>query len=234
MSFPIRSQSEINLIINRGQLTIGDLGLDLVREEKQGLDSTNKSHRDKMYRLILLDIYFESILQDDGTLNKYYLDPLYEKQLNLMLDAIVKLSGIYAGPAIPFLSTINIPLLFISQGGGSAPVPSLSFLTEFDNTDVDSPSETVDSFTATNGNFAMWAYSVKGSNPGEGSRSGLVIAIWQNSTIGWAEPFQSPDVVGITSPIAFSVTLTAGVVALLATTSTNNWKVRGLRLNLNS
>lgn len=235
MSLPIRSQDEIEIIIYRGQLTVASLGLELVREEKRGLTyNTSKSHQDKIYRLILLDIYFENLLQDDGTLTVYYQDPLNVIRLNLMLDAIVKLSSIFTGPAIPLPNTINIPLLLIGGSSSPSPGPSSSFITEFGNSDVDSPSETVDSFAATNGNFAIWVYSVKGSNGGEGSRGGMVIAAWQGSTLNWSEAFQSPDVVGITSPIAMSVTLTAGTISLIATASTNNWAVRGMRLNLNS
>lgn len=234
MSFPIRSQTEINFIINSGQLTIADLGIQIVQEEKEGLDSSDRDHRDKMYRLILLVSYFQTILNDSGTLNNYYLDANNAKQLNYMLDAIVKLSGIYNGPAIALLAGINIPLIFVSTGSSSSsPIPPSGFVTEFDDLSVSSPSSIVDSFAATNGNFAVWFYSAKGSNPGEGSRSGVIIAIWQGSAVDYFQ-LTGPDVVGITTPIIMSVTLLSGVVNLLATTSTDNWSVRGLRLNLNS
>ena len=150
-----------------------------------------------------------------------------------MLDGIVKLSGIYESPAIALLGGINIPLIFTGQAGNATQIPSSTYLTEFANSDV-SGAENADSFTATNGNFAVWIYSVKGSNGGEGSRSGLVIAIWQGSSLQWCEPFRTPDVVGITTPIVFSVSMASGTVNLIATASTNNWSVRGLRLNLNS
>jgi len=230
MGAPIRSQTEIDQIVTRGQHTIADLSNDLVAEEKRGIDSTDRDHRDKMYRLILLCAYFANLLNPDGDIKNYYLDAGNEKKLNNILDGIVKLSRIFDGPAIPRLGSINQPLLFFPATGGSTPAPTPDSLARFSST-VNSPNGIVDSFNvAIAQEFAVWYYNARGSNPGEGSRAGMIVADWRDSaSADWYE-LPASDVGGITSPLTFSVSISSGVVQLVATVATNNWSIKGVRI----
>lgn len=227
---PIRSQEEIDQIILRGQHTIGDLGLELVKEEKRGIDVTNRDHRDKMYRLILLRIYFLRILNEDGEVRAFYTDAANEEIYNRLLDGIVRLSRIFDGAAIPKITGMNLPLIISSlvSGGGTAISGSI---TRFTNADVDSPSEVVDSFnTADWAEFALWIYKARGSGVGEGSRAGMVLAVGRDAVTPDFWEIETPNIGGTTLPVTFSVEVTAGVVSLKATSSSNNWSISGVRI----
>jgi len=144
MGAPIRSSEEITTIINKGQHAIADLGLEIAREAKRGEDNTNPDFRLLVMRLVLLRAFYQNILTVDGTINNFYSAALNEKAENNILTGILKLSGIYGGPAIPKLTGDNLPVYFfpsssgVSSGGTSGGVASPGGIT-FENLDVDAP-----------------------------------------------------------------------------------------------
>ena len=230
MSAPLKSSEEITLIINRGQHAIADIGLNLVRKAKRGINQGDLEFRSDMYRLILLRIYLQNILDDDGEVVSYYEDADNELKYNKLLDAIARLSQFYGGAAIPLLTGKRIPLYFFPSEAGVSPAPSPSSdISTFENTDVDAGTETVDSFVPGVRNLALYVYNVYGSNPGEGSRSGLIIVNIREGNVDHFE-IRSPDVGGITSPLTFITEISAGQVRLRAVAATNNWIVRGFRI----
>lgn len=230
MSAPLKSAEEITLIINRGQHAIADIGLDLVKQSRRGINQGNTAFRDDMYRLILLRIYLQNILDDDGEVIPYYEDADNEGKYNKLLDAIARLSQFYGGAAIPLITGKRIPLYFFPSDSGVSPVPSspISGIYNFENLAVNGL-ETVDEFVPGVRNLALYVYNVYGSNPGEGSRSGLIVANIRNGSVVHNE-IRSPDVGGITTPLTFTTDISAGQVRLRATASTANWIVRGFRI----
>lgn len=230
MAIPIRSTDEINLILNKGNNALASLGLDLVGDMKRGLQLDDTDYRDKVYRLILLRAYLKNIVDVNGDFRAFY--PANEKKFNIMLDAIIQLSGAYNGPGIPLIRGKRIPLYFYPSASGNVTQVIVTTLPgiPFSNLDVDSPGEVVDSFSASSANeFVVYNYSVRGSNMGEGNRSGQIIASYRGGAIDWTET-KTPDVGGITTPVTFTVAITAGNIELTAVTSTNNWVVKGSRL----
>lgn len=238
MGAPIRSSTEIDLIINRAQHAIASLGLELVEASKRGEDSTNNgTFRDNMYRLILLRIQLQNILTDEGEIKDFYNDPDNEKKFNKILDGVARLSQFYGGSAIPLLTGKRIPLYFFpstaglgtggntNSGSGQANPGG----TTFENLSVDSPGELVDSFDASTSNFALYTYSVYGNNSGEGSRTGMIIVSIRNSSVTLSE-VKTPDNGGITTPLTFSAEIDSGMLELTANASTDGWVVRGVRI----
>lgn len=231
MSAPLKSSEEITLIINRGQHAIADIGLSLVKQSKRGIAQSTTAFRDDMYRLILLRMYLQNILDDDGEVIPYYEDEDNEHKYHKLLDAIARLSQFYGGAAIPLITGKRIPLYFFPSTSGSSPTPSspVSGIASFENTDVDIGTETVDEFVPGIRNLALYVYNVYGSNSGEGSRSGLIVVNIRGGSVDHNE-VRSPDVGGITSPLTFVTDISAGQVRLRAVATTNNWIVRGFRI----
>ena len=237
MAAPIRSSIEIALIINKGQHAIGDLGNELRDERKRSITSKNPAHRDKMYKLILLRIYLQNILDDDGNIKLYYQSTDNEKKFNKILDGIASMANIYSGAAIPLLTGKRIPLAFYPStagiGTGGSPNSGSGEAdpggTTFGPVTINSPSGVVDSFDASASNFAFYLYSAYGVNSGEGSRAGILMVTIRNGVATLAEP-RTPELGGITSPIDFDVSVAGGQLTLTATVSTNGWIVKGVRM----
>jgi len=226
MSLPIRAASEITVIINNAQAAVSGLGKQIVDEKKRGLNASNRAHRDKIYRLILLINYLQTLLDDNGNVRNWYSNNA--ATYNQMLDGVVKLSGIFQGPSIPLMTSVNIPII-LYQGSSNSDIDNGGIGTAISKT-VNSPSTIVDSFTAI-GSYAFYVLGVSGVNAGEGSRtSTLFVTIRGSSTPTWTET-KTTDLGGITTPIVFSFTNSGGNINLVATASTNNWSVNGFRLN---
>ncbi len=232
MGAPIRSSTEITQIINRSQHAVADLGISLVDQAKRGIDSTDTTFRDERYRLKFLRAILHNILDDDANIRAYYTASANEKKFNQILDGLVQLSQSFDGPGINIIG-IRRNLIFYTTpggGGGGGGGPANPGGTTFQNLDVSSPGENIDTFDANTSTFAFYIYSVQGSNPGEGTRTGTIIASWNGSNDPKYAELRSPDVGGITSPITFTVELNAGQIELNAAVSTDGWVVKGVRI----
>lgn len=233
MGAPIRTTIEIQLVLNKAQHALADLGIEIVREKKRGKTITNRDHRDKVYRLLLLRIYLQDILLPNGDILAYYLTFANEKKFNRILDGLVNLAKGFDGPAIPLLGVKNIPLLFYpgtsgnssSSGGGPAQPGGTVF-----QANVDSPSTLVDTFSADISSFCFYIIGISGSNSGEGSRTSIISAGWRGSNAPGYNEYKLEDIGGITTPITFKVELVAGKIQLNAYTTTDNWTVTGVRI----
>lgn len=229
MGAPIRSQDEIDLIVNKAQHAIGDLGYSLMESAKRGEDSTNNNDfRDDMFRLLTIRALLKNILNDDGDIKAYYQDSDNEKKLNKILDGLARMALVYSGTSIPLLTGKRIPLYYYPSTA-SPTVSSGSAVVRFENTDVDSPSEVVDSFDSNSSTLALYVVTVIGSNGGEGTRTSLITVSIRAGSADMSET-RTPDVGGITSPLTFDVDMSGNTCQLIAYASTNNWVVRGIRL----
>lgn len=98
------------------------------------------------------------------------------------------------------------------------------------NLDVDTGTETVDSFADTIGAGAVWFYTVKN---GANVRTGIMIAAWDDSgdTVQYAEGPVTLDV-GDTSDMTLVVDIDSNNVRLRATAASDDWIVRTQRMIL--
>jgi hypothetical protein len=237
MSAPIKSAEEISLIINRGQHAIADIGLSLVRRSKRGQDQGDTAYRDDMYRLILLRIYLQNILDDDGEVIAYYEDPANEQKFNKLLDAIARLSQFYGGAAIPLLTGKRIPLAFFPSTAGStgAPVtggPAVPGGVTFQNINVQSPGEVVDSLDASSSEYAFYIINIRGTGTGEGSRLDILGINWRGSSDPVITNYRGNDVGGtVGDAVNFSAAIVGGNLELTCNVPTNGWVVRGSRIS---
>ena len=95
-----------------------------------------------------------------------------------------------------------------------------------ENIDVDTGTETVDSFADTTGDGCVWHYTVKN---GVNLRTGTVMACWDSSNnVEYTEV--ATNSLGTTTGLTLSVDISANVVRLRATASTDNWSVKTRRM----
>lgn len=236
MGAPIRSAEEIEQIINRGQHAIASLGLEIVREFKLGYDNTDPEFRQLQMRLILLRVFYQNILNVDGEINNFYSAAVNEKAENNILTGILKLAGIYSGPAIPKLTGDNLPIYFFpsssgtSTGGNSGGQATPGGIT-FEAFGVDTPGEVVDRIEANTSNYAFYIINVYGNGVGEGSRGGVLLVTWRGNNAPVVTEYRGADVGGSTVGVSFSAALVSGYIELTANVPTTNWTIRGTRIS---
>lgn len=228
----IRSQVEIDAILNRSQHALADVGNEVIAQLKVGVEDTDEDVRNDTYRLEIIRLCLRVLLNSDGTVKSYFLASANEKKYNRILDILQRLSGGYSGPAIPLLGRINAPVIYwpSTDGGPGTVTPTVPGFASFQNLSVDSPGEVVDSFDATLSSFAFYAYSVSGQNSGEGNRSGFFIVSWRGTSINMSGDSSTVDVGGNTTDVSFSVSIVSGQVKLTCNVPTNNWIVKGVRI----
>lgn len=228
MGAPIRSQTEIDLIVNKAQHAIGDIGYDLVGDMKRGeSNATSKDFRDSMYKLLTLRAMLRNILNDDGDINAYYSDSDNEKKFNKILDGLARMALVYTGTAIPLLTGKRIPLYYyptsnnpVIGGGGSGN------FARFENDDVDSPGEVVDSFDANTSQYALYVVTVIGSG---GSRTSILVVTIRSGSADLFE-LKGQDIGTSTDDLTFSAALNGSTLELTADAASNNWVVKGVRI----
>lgn len=239
MAAPIRSQTEIDNIINRANHTIADLGLEIINEENQGIDITDVDHRDKVYRLILLRAYLKNILDPTTAEPRlYYEASANEKPYNVLLDAIVSLSKVLDGPGIPLIRGRRMPLYYFpsnsgaSSGGSSnSGGPATPGGVTFQNNDVDSPGEVVDRLDASGSEYAFYIVNIRGTGSGEGSRLDILGVNWRNADTPVITNYRGNDVGGATSGVGFAAAIVDGNLELTVLVPTNGWVIRGTRIS---
>lgn len=95
------------------------------------------------------------------------------------------------------------------------------------NVDIDTGTETVDSFADTDGKAAFWDYvAVSGAN----IRAGRIMAAWDAGTDGIVFTESSTGDVGDTSGVSFSVDINANTVRLRCAVTSDNWAVYATRV----
>ena len=109
------------------------------------------------------------------------------------------------------------------------PVSNECNLSVASNIDIDTGTETVDSFADTIGDGAIWFYVVKKST---NLRTGIVMAAWE-ATGNTVEYTGSRTLdIGDTSDLALAVDIDSDTVRLRATAASDDWEVRVQRMVL--
>lgn len=241
MAAPIRSQAEIDTIINNGNHTIADLGLDLIEDGKRGVDLNDVDFRDKAYRLILLRAYLKNILDPITAETKlYYTASDQEKTYNKLLDAIAQLSFTTGGPGIPLIRGKRIPLFYYpsssgpsSGGNSSSGGPATPGGVTFQNLSIDAPGEVVDSMDASANEYAFYIIQISGTNSGEGSRLDLMGVNWRNGSTPVITNYGGDVASGSIDPalVYWSAAINLGQMELTLNVPTDNWAVKGTRIS---
>lgn len=239
MAAPIRSQVEIDAIINKANHSIADLGTEIIGLGKQGEQFTDVGFRDLAYRIILLRAYLKNVLDPTtGELKLYYTASANEKKLNVLLTAIAELSNKFSGPGIPLIRGRRLPLYYypssnsLSSGSNSnSGGPATPGGVTFQNINVETPGEVVDSLDATSSEFAYYIISVRGTNSGEGSRLDIIGVMWRDSESPVITEYRGGDVGGTTAGVTFSAALNGASIELTCNVPTDGWIIRGTRIS---
>lgn len=227
----IRTQTEIDNIINRSQHALASIGSRMIENLAAGMEESDRDIRDDTYRIEIIRASLQVLLTPAGDVKAYFLADVNAKKFNAILDALQRLSGLYTGPSIPMLGRRNLPLYYYpssSTSGGQQVVTPGG--TTFQNVSVDSPGEIVDQFDANLSSFAYYIWSASGQNPGEGNRAGFFIVTWRGSSVDISGDPGTPDVGGSTAGVSFSAAIVGGRVQITCNVPSNGWVVRGVRI----
>ena len=231
---PIRSQIEIAQIINRGSHAIADIGLEIMEAANLGGQITEVDFRNKVYRLVLLEAYLQNLIDENtGELKLYWTASANEKALNVELDAIVSLAGIFNGPAIPLIYGRRGALLFFpsTSGPSTGGPPATPWAVTFENLDVDAPGEVVDTIVAASNQYAFYIVNIRGTGPGEGGRMDILAINWVNSNTPVIANYGGVDSGGVTTGVSYSAAIVDGNMELTVNVPTDGWQVKGTRLS---
>ena len=95
-----------------------------------------------------------------------------------------------------------------------------------ENSDVDTGTETVDTFADTTGNACFWNYVIK---KGANIRAGIITAAWDVTGDTVESNETSTNDIGDTTDVTLTVDISANSVRLRATTTSDNWSVKVFR-----
>lgn len=241
MAAPIRSQAEIDTIINKGNNTLADLGFEISNDAKRGEDLTETGFRDKVYRLILLRAYLRNIIDPNTSEPRlFYTAAANQLKFNNLLNAIVALSNQSSSAgAIPRInSAIGTVIYYPSTsgpstgGGSSSGGPANPGGVTFQNVNISAPGEVVDRMDAANNDYAFYIIRVNGSGSGEGSRLDIVGANWRGGSTPVITTYRG-DGVGGTVPVTvyYSAAIVSGQMELTCNVPTDGWSVKGTRIS---
>jgi len=120
----------------------------------------------------------------------------------------------------------NVDLLTGSITSVTVNLENGAILANKQNIDIDTGTETVDTFADTIGDAVKWNYVVKN---GVNLRAGTIVGVWEatGNTTEYTET--STNDIGDTSQLTFAVDISGDQVRLQATATSDNWEVRVIR-----
>lgn len=126
----------------------------------------------------------------------------------------------------PLLATTDQPSILAGSTINTYVTNNYLGGTDFENTDVDTGTEVVDSFSITLASGVRWDYTI---SDGTNQRSGTFITTWlSDGTISDGADISSPDI-GDTSDVVLSCDYSAGQVRLIGNATSNGWTIQGKR-----
>jgi hypothetical protein len=207
-----------DFVVYQAETKLLELGVEVATAKNwKKPEIEEKIQRGIKIRLWLKALLYSDYLEQDAIERLYY-------RLADLCDAI-------ALPYAPVITTHEPPAITL---GGTTNVTNnySSDSTEFENTDVDTPSEVVDSFSAASARGAVWHYTIR-NQAGTSQRSGIVVASWlADGTLVWNEE-SSGDIGTTIGTVTLSVVYTAPNITLVATVSSSNWVIEGDRFLIN-
>ena len=114
----------------------------------------------------------------------------------------------------------------VSLGSDNLALGAIAELSGVSNIDIDTGTETVDSFADVEGKAVFWDYvAVSGAN----LRAGRIMAAWDAGTDAMIYSESSTSDIGDTSGVSFAVDINANNVRLRCTVTSDNWAVYAIR-----
>lgn len=140
---------------------------------------------------------------------------------------LIEIAGITDFPVAPVLGSVDQPSIL--TGGNITIINNNTYNggTPFTNTDVDIGTEVADIFPFTDGRSATWFYTITNSG-GTIQRAGMLQGTWISSGSSEFSDEGTPSIGG-TVDVSMSMDISAGNARLLATATSNNWIVSGIR-----
>ena len=210
---------DTQLFINNWSTTISDatVAIDAVTINIPSADSA-------ILGAIAANEYFVATLSDGSNLEVVWITANDEVGALTVVRAKEDTSGLVytSGDVIEIRNTKGTYQNFIQRDQ----------LAKASNTDIDTGTETVDSFADTLGEGAVWFYVVIDNDDVTNRRTGQVMAAWDatNDTIEYTE--NATLDVGDTSDVALAVDIDSNLIRLRATAGSDNWTVRCQRMVL--
>lgn len=155
---------------------------------------------------------------------------LSREQREKIWYALIHIADVNDFPIAPLLEERTQPDILIGSGGGDTIINNtFQGGTAFQNSDVDTPSEVVDTFATSLSNGVRWEYTIINS-AGTALRKGSISAGWltDGSAIESGADIAVTEI-GDTSDVVLSVDINDGNVRLIATVASSNWIVKGKR-----
>lgn len=126
------------------------------------------------------------------------------------------------------VATAGTPSILVQQGRFS--IYTVGYVNSeqyknFENLDIDTGTEVIDSFLASLGNAVEFKYMVK---KGAAFRAGTIIAVWDGTNPPTHSEVGTTSI-GVTSDLVFDVDFSGGNIRLKATVASDNWIVKGKR-----
>jgi hypothetical protein len=206
-----------DVIRYQARTVLGDLAFDISKARKLNDPATKKKiKKAKMIRLWLKALDYKAYLSREQREKIWY--------------ALIHIAGVNDFPLAPILQERSRPDILIGSGGGGDTIINNTYGSgeTFINSDVDTPSEVLDSFIIGLSNGARWEYTIINS-AGTILRKGSISVGWLNDGTLTNTLELSTSEIGDTSPVVLSVAYSAGSIQLIATVSSNNWIVKGTR-----
>jgi len=160
----------------------------------------------------------------------------YNTDMKKTWDKLVVCPECFDGPRNPqdYLVKPKMDRLAVSD---PRPEPEVVYVSETEdeenvatnvsNTDIDTGTETIDSFADTDGVSVVWDYAI---NDGTNYRSGTIMATWDetaDSTPAYTET-RTKDI-GDTSGVSFAVDKNSNTVRLRCTVTSDDWSCKAIR-----
>ena len=179
------------------------------------------------------DYLDDKIVGGDGILTSITTESNGSQTLDL--SVLVKNSIIITSDYLQLINDENVPGNLHFYGTNNVGAKGWHAFTEpvdASNVDIDTGTETVDSFADTSGEGVFWFYVVIDNDDATNRRAGQVIATWDatNDTIEYTE--SSTLDVGDTSDIVLTADIDTNNIRLRATAGSDNWTVRCKRMVL--
>lgn len=270
---------DINAIIYKSYIKIGEIALQLAKNAEDGLVSTREEKNLWNQAILIygfLDVISDSIVVQNNSV--YQIRGITIDEMNKLLVKLKDVAGIYDYPVVPFIPVKDVSIILVgsvpgppgangvsayaavafaedASGTGISTIPdpsrpyfaiktsnapitidaasftglwqlidvTIPAYTVFANTDVDIGTEVIDSFPLSSATGVDWDYTI--SN-GTNRKKGRFSASWNGSTIQTSE--QSTLQIG-TIDITLSADINGSNIRLLATATSNDWRVSGNR-----
>lgn len=205
------------VVMYQARTKLGQLALEIAESRKLiNPDVKEKIKQAKMIRLWLKALDYREYLTREQREKIWY--------------ALIDIADINDFPSAPLLGYQARPSILIGSGSGSTTINNTYDAgTPFLNSDVDTPSEVVDTFAVSLANGARWEYTILNA-AGTVLRKGSISAGWlsDGSAIEDGAEVVATEI-GDSSAVVLSADISAGNVRLIATVSSSNWIVKGKR-----